>query len=365
MSYFKDNTTWNQVLTDHKYGHKTRKPYVNQARLNSSAGTVYTRGFEMVPWEEFFRLYQEAADTWEDQAQLSHQRSLDAYYDNYVKRQEQKAEALQGEAGALEINISESLAPKNTTPLPGKAAGRRRAGLKAVLEKIESLKFGDWSDKIMPEIITYIGNMQFRVNDNGLTSGKKFVQDNFKTDKDRGLYVFLMLDSRSKYLAQQYRGAGKPYSSLVPLIPYAHRLKTGTLYSAWDPQEIAFVVNEDLAEGMLYRPAEGQEWPSREQILEERTQCLTFSTGKDAGKVRSPLSSFKLYSTQGTCFEGIPHCAQIMMSQIWVAHPENRTKYMVLDPLDWDGVPEPLIPVQMFESKNSGSTDKEHDLPWM
>ena len=361
MSYYRDNTPWHGDFTSPK----PKKPYVNHARLNSSQGVVRARGFEIVPWEEFFRIYTEAANAWEEQAQLAHQRSLDAYYDNYVKRQEQKAEALQGEAGALEINISEGLAPKNTTPMPGKAAGRRRAGSKAVLEKIESLKFGDWSDKIMPEIITYLGNMQFRVNDNGLLSGKKFVQDNFNTDKDRGLYVFLMLDTRSKYLAQQYRGAGKPYSSLVPLIPYAHRLKTGTPYSAWDPLEIPLVVNRELADGMLYRPAEGQEWPNREQILADRTQCLTFATGKDAGKVRSPLSSFKLYSTQGTCFEDVPHCAQIMMAQIWVAHPENRTKYMVLDPLDWDGVPEPLIPVQMFESKTSSSANTENDLPWM
>jgi hypothetical protein len=57
-----------------------------------------------------------------------------------------------------------------------------------------------------------------------------------------------------------------------------------------------------------------------------------------------------------------------MLSQIWVAHPENRTKYMVLDPLNWDRVPPPLIETDIFQKpvyEISVAVDTDNDLPWM
>lgn len=52
-----------------------------------------------------------------------------------------------------------------------------------------------------------------------------------------------------------------------------------------------------------------------------------------------------------------------MLAQIWVAHPDNRTKYMVLDPLNWDRVPPALIQVEVLEPRTS-QVEYTSDLPW-
>lgn len=38
-----------------------------------------------------------------------------------------------------------------------------------------------------------------------------------------------------------------------------------------------------------------------------------------------------------------------MLTQVWVAHPSLRNEYMVLDPVNWDQMPEPLIPTELHK----------------
>jgi len=347
-------------------------PYINYAKVNaqrsakSSAVTSVTKSFSSIPWEKVYQLYLAAADEWEDTATAAQHASADEKYKYYLSMK--ALEAVTAESGAYEGNIADEHVQNAYPPLPGKAKGRRKAGLKAVVDNFLNVyKFGDWSTTIMPDIITKIGNMSTAKNDNGLISGKRFVKDNFRTDADRGLWVFLMLDSRGSYLPTQYRGTAKQYSALVPLIPYAQRLLHGTPYSAWDPAEIHQVVNEDLADAMLFRAPEDQ-WPDKDHLISGRVQGLTVQTGKDKGKLRSAQSTWKLYATTGTCYQGMPHLTQVMLAQIWVAHPENRTKYMVLDPLNWDRVPPPLIETDIFQKpvyETSVAVDTDNDLPWM
>jgi hypothetical protein len=49
----------------------------------------------------------------------------------------------------------------------------------------------------------------------------------------------------------------------------------------------------------------------------------------------------------------LPKLVQIMVCQTWCAHPNNRTQYMVLNPLDWDNLPEPLIQTSEIVSNDS------------
>jgi hypothetical protein len=114
---------------------------------------------------------------------------------------------------------------------------------------------------------------------------------------------------------------------------------------------------------------------TREEILQARTQGLTYKTGSKAGTQRSPLSTFKLYDTTGTKLHKVPELAQTMIAQIWCAHPSNRTKYMVLDPENWDAIPAPLISSDIFGSKPSNdisggfpkrkSSGDNPDFPWL
>ena len=342
--------------------------YINYARINaqrstgkSSAVTSITKDFDSIPWAKLYEIYMEAAQEWEETALAAQQSQEDDAYEHLISKKETAWSDMNSESGAYEGNLRDEYPKPPYAPLASRGYGRRKAGQKAVIERfIKEYNFGDWSETIMPQIMTKVGNMTISKNENGLISGKKFVADNFKTDADKGLYIFLMLDTRSSYLGTQYKGTSRPYSSLVPLIMYAIRLVRGVTYTAWDPEEIRLVVNHELAEAMLFRT---DVWPTKDEILEGRQKGLTIGSGKDAGKQRSPLSTFKLYATTGTCFWGMPSCVQLMLAQIWVAHPENRTKYMVLDPLNWDRVPPALIQIEVFDPKPN-QVEHTSDLPW-
>lgn len=343
--------------------------YVNYARINSqrntgksSAVTSIKKDFNSIPWAKAWEVYKEGGDEWEETALEAHKSHEDDAYDHLIRKKEQAYEEVHSESGTYEGNFRDEFPKPAYSPLPNRAYGRRKAGQKALIEKFMKVySFGDWSETVMPQIITKLGNMPFVKNENGLISGNRFIKDNFKTDEDRGLWAFLMLDTRSSYLTTQYKGPARQYSSLVPLILYAIRLVKGELYTAWDPEEIRSVVNHELAEAMLFR---AEEWPTKDEILEGREKGLTIGSGSDAGKKRPPLTTFKLYATNGTCFWGMPSLVQVMLAQIWVAHPDNRTKYMILDPLNWGKVPVALIQVEFLDPQPLQSVGYTSDLPW-
>ena len=47
-----------------------------------------------------------------------------------------------------------------------------------------------------------------------------------------------------------------------------------------------------------------------------------------------------------------------MLCQIWLAHPQHRTEYMILDPNNWDTIPAPLIETDLIKTTTSS------DVPW-
>jgi hypothetical protein len=53
-----------------------------------------------------------------------------------------------------------------------------------------------------------------------------------------------------------------------------------------------------------------------------------------------------------------------MLTQIWCAHPENRTKYMVLCPYAWDCIPPPLISNNIFLDAQKSKFDLDDSEPW-
>lgn len=194
----------------------------------------------------------------------------------------------------------------------------------------------DW---ILDQAVTLIGNMPVTRNENGLISGTRFKNDNFTTPWLRGLFLFLMINTKSSYLKLQYKAPHKQFGALVPFIMYAQRLVKNTKYSEWDPAEIDDVVHSDLVDAMTYS---GYNF-TKEQLLEYRTKGLTIKSGATEGQMKNPVSTHKLNSSDDVDWNQIPPLVQVMLTQIWMAHPENRTKYMILDPLNWDKMPASLV----------------------
>lgn len=331
----------------------------SRAYNKSSKPVVQTKTFKSIVWAEAYQIYQEGAEEWLSLATKALRDNEDAKYAMALERMERDYEATSPEAGAYEGNFSDDLPQQPYPEVANKQAGERKAGLAALEARF--LKWGDLSTTVLPDMITYLGQFRVRKNESGLYSGKYFVMDNFKTDADKGIYVFLMVDNRGAYLGTQYKMPSREYSKLVPLVMYAQRLINGIKYSEWDPSELGLIVNRELAEAMLFR---AEKAPSYDEIMEGRLTGLTHASGKDVGKVRSAITTHQLYTTTGTCYQGVPKLTQVMWSQIHTAHPNNRTKYMVLDNTNWDSVPLPLIQVDSVAQTSSIIPSTSSDLPF-
>jgi hypothetical protein len=223
---------------------------------------------------------------------------------------------------------------------------------------------------VMPQIIAHIGNRRIPWDEvmtaEGKIDGKRILAHAFdfkSSDWEKGLYIFLLLDSRSAYLTTQYKGESRSYCSLVPLIPYAFKLNQSVPYSRWDRSTLHWVVNKSLCNLMLWEDPT----PSREDLLHARELGLTYQSGPKTGQMRNPQSTYKLFATKGGPLEGYPDLVGSVLTQIWCAHPQNRTQYMILDPHNWDKMPVPLIEEALFvaaKTSNTKTKDFGDELPW-
>jgi hypothetical protein len=307
-----------------------------------------TRELKSIPFDICNRIYNDAAQVAADTLEAFNREKYDKYISQLESQWTETNEA------PYEGNFSDEVP---YVPHPDLAKVRKRAGYKAIIEefipryKLDTI-MQTW---VMSQVITYIARKPFRINEmldpkTELISGIKVLDHVFdsKSEWDMGLYRFLMLDQRSSYLQTQYKGEGKLYCSLVPLILYAFKLHHNVKYCQWSKDTLHYVVNESLYDAMM---CEVPEDLTREDILEAREQGLVYATGAKAGEARNPISTYKLYSTMGTKLHGLPELAKTMLAQIWCAHPHNRTKYMVLDPRNWDSIPAPLVSDDIFGNK--------------
>ena len=289
-----------------------------------------------IPWQDLHVLYRNIREDLKE----SKQAELDAEYIETLAQKEQ--EYVDSHEAPYEGNFSDQYS-RPIAKIKDKEVNKQFSD-EAKTSFIERYGLKHHVDWFMPQMITLLGNMPVYKNDNGLLSGLQFRNKNFVTDQDKGIYRFLMLNERGSYLNLQYKAPAKQYCALVPLVLYAQRLVKQIPYSAWDPDEIGYVVNSALAEAMYYEPEDF----TKEQLIEQRTLGLTPAGG---GALKNPERTHMLYGPQlkTGIFSTVPKLAQVMLTQIWCAHPANRTRYMVLDPSNWDKMPPPLISTQVFE----------------
>ena len=301
-------------------------------------------------------------------------------YKAFLARKAELYESMNPEAGSYEGNLSDKY-PMPKMTLEEIQHIKQRATADVVDYFCETNGLKNSSIQLLQQLVTYIGNIRLttvdgddyypsRVNEKGgLISGRALYNQIFATAEGKGLYYFLMYDNRSSYLETQYKGPAKNFCALVPIVLYAFKLIKGIPYSHWHRSDIRGVVNPKLADAMLWDEEEYPK-PERDAILTARNEGLQIKTGAKAGQPRNPVYTFKLYGK--TILTGIPDYVQVMYSQIWCAHPENRTKYMILDPSNWDTVPpalvdtetlavdtKPLTPSVRFER-----TVNKEDLAW-
>lgn len=310
-----------------------------QSQLNTK---TYSSNLESIPWAEAARIYQEAADTAEANTLEAAQ---SVYATNYQQRRRDavRLAGIDETEASYEGDLGIEFNPPELSPLQ-KRRIRSKAGGAALGEYfIKPYHVRSWGIKLLDQIVSEFSRHKLNaLGSEGTISGLQYLKDNLdpKSERDLGIYRFLMLDGRSDYLDKMGSGEAKKYCTLVPLILYAHKLYNNVDYSRWERESLHYVVNESLCEAMLTETPE----LSTERLLELRNIGLL-----QAGKPRSPTSTYSLYRLGDTELSECPSLVKIMLCQTWAAHPSNRTKYMVLDPMAWDKMPTPLIDVNIFK----------------
>lgn len=202
---------------------------------------------------------------------------------------------------------------------------------------------------MLPQMLAFFGTLKLFKDDAGEYMALPFLEHNFGRDPHlMGMWKVATRMPRSSIVKPQNSGSGPEYSMLVPLILAGIKKYQGVNYSEWSQSDLEYVVDRGLAEAMLV-PANDIPTLSRDEILEIRKLGLTVAAGSRAGTVEPVTSKWALTGIKDTALGHLPKLAVTMITQVWVAHPTLRTQYMVLDPNDWDGVPEPLVPTEIVK----------------
>lgn len=218
---------------------------------------------------------------------------------------------------------------------------------------------------IMPQLVAYFGNWKAAKGEDGLYNGVATLKHNIASDDyyGRGLWHLAMW-SRSDLIGGKDVRLYKvgEYNNLVPLVLNGFRTSQDIPYSSWSKEGLRWVVDSNLVEAML------ADVPtlSTEELLDIRQHGLKIKTGAKAGQSRDPRTTATLYGMADLPHypvKGLPRLALVMMAQVWCAHPANRTKHMVLDPKNWDIMPEPLIDVVPIRENLFTTTIKTGRVP--
>jgi len=317
--------------------------YFQKRAINQLNTKTISSNLESIPWDEAARIYRDAANTAETNTLLAAQSAYNAQYASRKKAALHLAGIDETEA-SYEGDVGIEYNPPELSELQ-KRKLRAKAGAAALSEYfIKPYYIKSWGLKLLDQIVSEFSRHKLNnLGSNNTISGLQYLKDNLdpKSERDMGVYRFLMIDSRSEYLDKMGTGEAKKYCTLVPLILYAHKLYNNVEYSKWERESLHYVVNEALCEAMLTETPQ----LSSERLLELRNIGLA-----QAGKPRSPMSTYSLYHLGNTELSECSSLVKIMLCQTWAAHPQNRTKYMILDPMNWDKMPTPLIDVSIFKT---------------
>lgn len=248
--------------------------------------------------------------------------------------------------------------------------------------KVISKKNGN---DLMAGAAHYISKFKPRKDESNLYSGELLFQDVLAASDPtwfKGLYFYLNIANRSRVLPGTLTSpVSLNYNPFVPIFLMAHKKYNDIPYSAWNRKSLAKIVPKQLLEIMLWTKDKTQEICSSrmsshdgetssydsndapETVFNEQPRSDAFGSvfgyNKDilikyrniVSQVKGPLKTFKAtkYVRDVVFDEVFPNYLKVLALQLWCAHPSIRHKYMILNPADWDNIPEPLLDGELIE----------------
>jgi hypothetical protein len=164
---------------------------------------------------------------------------------------------------------------------------------------------------------------------------------------------------------QQYKSIINP---MVPIVLAGFKKYQGIKYSDWSLEGLETLLDAELAKLVGVTVPE----ISHSDLLALRNTAITDRSGPRAGIPNNPSTCTKLNHLADTALGHLPKLAKYMVLQTWACHPTNRNEYMILDPNDWDAIPEPLISKDIFLQQTAkpvatrvAQFADNTDLPWL
>jgi hypothetical protein len=258
------------------------------------------------------------------------------------------------------------LTKQSITELPHKQIeSMTETELEDFAQKVLSKRCGSW---LLPQLVAAFGSWEL-VQQAGLIDVVATLKRNCENDSENTAYWRISRITRSLLVASQTKTP--EYATLTPLILAGFKRMQGVKYEQWRAcKNLEYILEPRLLEAVVVDnlPNLGSE-----RLLEIRQQGLMTRSGKSAGQLKNAESTWSLNGISDTELGHLPKLTQSIMTQIWLAHPSHRSNLMILDPTNWDHMPEPLIATNIFNTvvtKSSAleETPKETTktlLPWM
>jgi len=233
----------------------------------------------------------------------------------------------------------------------------------------ESVNLSHLYTWLLPQLVAYYGSWTLVKNGDTIDC-LATIKANCPDPKSRAFYMLSRI-KRSLLLATQTKTPD--YATLTPLILMGQKRIRGVDYEAWrSASGLQYILEPRLLEAVILEPSDLEEVNSlgSDRLIEIQTQGLTTKTGKTAGSRKPAKSTWSLSGIQDTEIGHLPKLTQTILTQCWLAHPELRTPYMILDFNNWDSIPSPLISNNLFKEVVSTSTkqDSKKDManlmPW-
>ena len=258
------------------------------------------------------------------------------------------------------------LTKQSITELPHKQIeGMTELELEDFATKVLSKRCGSW---LLPQLVAAFGSWTL-VKNSGSIDVLATLKQNCEGNSTNTAYWRISRITRSLLVAAQTKTP--EYATLTPLILAGFKRMQGVPYECWRGlPKLEYVLEPRLLEAVT---ADCPDLGS-ERLLEIRQQGLMTRSGKSAGQLKNAETTWSLNGISDTELGHLPKLTQSILTQIWLAHPSHRSNLMILDPNNWDNMPEPLIANNVFKTpepqeiaplkKNAKETDKTL-LPWM
>jgi hypothetical protein len=213
---------------------------------------------------------------------------------------------------------------------------------------------------LLPQMVANFGNWTLAKDQNKILVRETIRLNCLDDPKQQGLWRLTRIP-RSQLVKSQTQHP--EYAQFTPLILAGFKRFQGIQYEQWRGlEDLSLIVEPKLLEAVLVVYDD----LGSEELLDIRNQGLMNKSGKNAGQLKPVESTWALTGIKDTKLGNLPKLTQSMLCQIWIAHPSKRTNYMILDPKNWDLMPQPLIQMEIFKQPlETFKAPQTNKLPWL